>query len=113
MDWYESLPSDLKLSMVKLSNGEIGWTKDDALRAIRVLEDWKYNIGSVEVWVAGEAGPMMSSALVYNWDLDLACKEPGSPRTAREFVETFHFPEDDRMFGKSKPLFNIYAKSTS
>jgi hypothetical protein len=109
MEWYKLLPAELLKHTQNLSSGEMGWSRDEALRVIKFLEENKYTIGSVEVWAAGDVRPKISSALIYNWNLGLSAQENNGAHTAAEFVSMFQWHPDDKLFGNDKPLFSIYA----
>lgn len=85
MSWTNLLPIDLRMRAFRHGE-EIGWTKDDALAVISLIETHGLSIEWVDSWIVGATG---ITDLGNDWVAAAADEKPTYPKTASDFVDTF------------------------
>jgi hypothetical protein len=108
MDWYRLVPEEL-LNSAYRTNLELAWPRQDAINIIDILENNKYTILGVDVWLATDPGPTIPTPFVYDWNFDLPRIAPGYRSSASDFVRTFEWDPTDKSHAGLPPYFNIVA----
>jgi hypothetical protein len=108
MDWCVFLPEPVR-GRAFVADGELAWSRQDALTVIDLLSDVGLTILGVDIWGVGEDGPWISP---FVYDLDL-CGETFelASRRARMFVQSFQWDEADPIRERA-PFFNFTVDSS-
>ncbi len=88
-DWYALLPPDIAARAYNY-NGELAWTRADALAVVALLERHGYEIIGVDTWLLTQPGP---TPLIDDWN-----ERRSMPAAA--FIEAFRWePVEDANRG--------------
>ena len=79
-DWYVLLPPDIAARALR-DNGELAWTRADALQVVAMLQRHGYAVIGVDTWLPTRPG---LTPLIDNWD-------ERRPMSAAAFIETFQW----------------------
>jgi hypothetical protein len=107
MDWTSYLPHDL-IKEAYWFNGEAAWKKKAAIEVLDILQKNGYFALGVDIWIPTANGPLIPSRYIYDWDL-MASRDDRKIKSARAFIESFRWSEEDRESQKYEPFFLITA----
>jgi hypothetical protein len=109
-DFTSVLPEGLLGRAFKAGNGELAWSRDDAIDAITIIEREGFNVLGVDIWIPTSRGPLIPTPFVYDWSSDDWSKNAKSSKTATEFVRNFEWDDSDKNFKEREPYFNLTAE---
>src|SRR5688572_2181041 len=107
------LPVRLRESAYRADNGELAWSREDAVKVIQWAHDHSVVILGGEIWLPTIPGPTIPSPHIYQWTVDLADGERWedfvrrSAVESRAYVEGFAWDNDDRASPAIEPYFNL------
>ena len=97
-DWYALLPPDIAARAYNY-NGELAWTRADALAVVALLERHRYEIIGVDTWLPTQPG---LTSLIDDWD-------ERRPMSAAAFIETFRWEAVEDANRGLEIHFNIWT----
>jgi len=109
MEWSDLLPHDLQRAAYR-ADGEMAWSRGDAIRVVEILNANSYVVLGVDIWLATEPGPTIPTPFVYDWDLTVDRPSNEQPKTADEFIRSFQWEAADNTHQGMEPFFNITAQ---
>ena len=106
-DFASVLPEGLLSRAFKARNGELAWSRADAIDAITIIEGAGFKVLGVDIWIPTPRGPLIPTPFVYDWGSDDWSKHPKSPKSAMDFVRKFEWDDNDKNFKEREPYFNL------
>jgi hypothetical protein len=106
MDWYGLLTLALMEAAYKAENGEMAWSREDALAVASILQRNGYEIFGVDVWIPTTPGP---TPYLHDWSRDRSSSGEVAI-SAPQFIATFKWDPSHGELRLTEPFFNIWAE---